>query len=233
MCIHDTKYMTIPALQQFVHAILATDIVIFTIQDGKLKVLLIKMTREPYIGSWAIPGGLIAPDESADEAALRHLRAKTNVKDVYLEQLYTFGSVNRDPRGRVVSVAYFALIPSTNISLKTTEDYGGIDWFPVKKLPELAYDHREIIAKAVDRLKSKLAYSTISYSLLPKEFSLSELQTVYEVILARHLDKRNFRKKILSLGLIRSTGKKRRGDANRPAELYTFKKRIPEFVDIL
>lgn len=225
--------MTIPALKQFVHAILATDIVIFTIHEGKLKVLLIKMTRKPYVGSWAIPGGLIAPDESADDAALRHLRAKTNVKDVYLEQLYTFGGVNRDPRGRVVSVAYFALIPSTHASLKTTTDYAGIDWFTIKNLPPLAYDHKEIIAKAVERLKSKLSYSTISYSLLPKEFTLSELQSVYEVILDRALDKRNFRKKVLSLGLMRSTGKKRRGDANRPAELFVFKKRIPEFVDIL
>ncbi|MEK7648681.1 MAG: NUDIX domain-containing protein [Patescibacteria group bacterium] len=229
----DTKYMPIAPLKQFVHAILATDIVIFTIQNGQLKVLLIKMTRQPYVNMWAIPGGLITPDESADEAALRHLRAKTNVKDVYLEQLYTFGRVDRDPRGRVVSVAYFALIPSTNVSLKTTADYAGIDWFPIKKLPSLAYDHSEIISRAIDRLKSKLAYSTISYSLLSKEFTLSELQSVYEVILGRKLDKRNFRKKILSLGLIRATGKKRRGTANRPAELYTFKKRIPEFVDIL
>ncbi len=225
--------MTLPALKQFVHAILATDIVIFTIHDGQLKVLLIKMTRAPYTGKWAIPGGLIAPDESADQAALRHLQAKTNVKDIYLEQLYTFGRIDRDPRGRVVSVAYFALIPSINVHLKTTADYAGIDWFPVKKLPPLAYDHSEIIACAIERLKSKLAYSTISYGLLPKEFTLSELQSVYEVILARTLDKRNFRKKILSLGLIRPTGKKRRGPANRPAELFIFKKRIPEFVDIL
>lgn len=212
---------------------LATDVVIFTVQSNQLKVLLIKMKKEPYMSAWAVPGGLVNPNESVDQAAKRHLSAKTGVYDVYLEQLYTFGEVKRDPYGRVVAVAYFALIPSAGLVLKTTEKYSNVAWVPVKKLPSLAYDHKEIICVAVERLKAKLGYTTISYSLLPKEFSLSELQNVYEIILGKDLDKRNFRKKILARGLVQATGEVRRGEASRPAALFAFKKRISQLVDLL
>jgi 8-oxo-dGTP diphosphatase len=212
---------------------LATDVVIFTIQKNQLQVLLIEMKKDPFLGMWAIPGGLVDVDESVDQAAGRHLLAKTGVKNVYLEQLYTFGDVRRDPYGRVVSVAYFALIPHKGISLKTTHEYGGVAWFPVHKLPKLAYDHKEMIRTAVDRLKAKLGYTTISYSLLPREFSLSELQQVYEIILGKTLDKRNFRRKILDRGLVRTTGNVRRGETSRPAALFAFKKRVPQLIELL
>jgi len=182
---------------------------------------------------WAIPGGLVKSNESVEQAAKRHLSVKTGVHDVYLEQLYTFGDIQRDPYGRVVSVAYFALIPNSGVTLKTTEKYTDIMWISIKKLPRLAYDHKEIIRVAVQRLKAKLGYTTISYSLLPKEFTLSELQNVYEIILGKNLDKRNFRRKILERGLVQTTGKVRRGEASRPAALFAFKKRIPQLVELL
>ncbi|MDO8571962.1 MAG: NUDIX domain-containing protein [bacterium] len=219
--------------KKYPHAVIATDVVILTVHEEQLRVLLIKMKKKPYIGMWAVPGGLVQGSESVDAAAKRHLIEKTGVKDIFLEQLYTFGRVNRDPFGRVVSVAYFSLIPNANLQLKTTKDYEDVAWFSVKKLPKLAYDHDEIIHNAINRLKAKLGYSTISYSLLPKEFTLSQLQHIYEVILSTSLDKRNFRKKILSLGLVKKIGKKRIEGASRPAELYMFLKRFPSIADVL
>ncbi len=169
--------------KKYSHAVIATDVVIFTVHEEQLKVLLIKMKKKPFVGMWAIPGGLVHGKESVDEATQRHLVEKTGVKDVFLEQLYTFGRVNRDPFGRVVSVAYFALIPNAGLKLKTTADYDDVAWFSMKKIPKLAYDHNEILQTAMRRLKAKLGYSTISYSLLPREFTLSQLQHIYEVIL--------------------------------------------------
>jgi 8-oxo-dGTP diphosphatase len=214
-------------------AVIATDVVIFTVHKNHLKILLIKMKRKPYIGYWACPGGLVRPNESVNEAAKKHLFDKAGLEDVYLEQLYTFGEPDRDPFGRVVSVAYFALIPTSGIELKTTKEYADIAWFTVKSLPKLAYDHKQVIEIAEERLKNKLAYSNIIYSLLPEEFTLGELQGMYEIILGRKLDKRNFRKKIFSLGIIGSTGKKRIGEASRPAGLYKFVNRDPRIVEML
>jgi len=223
-----------PVIKTFKHAVIAVDTVIFTIKDDKLQVLLIKMKKEgPYIGSWAMPGGLVLPKESIDDAAERHLKDKTGLKDVYLEQLYTFGDVDRDPFGRVVSVAYVALTSISGLNLKTTERYADVSWFSVNKLPQLAYDHKEIIKYAVNRLCAKLEYTNVVYSLLPVEFTLSELQKTYEIILDKELDKRNFRKKILSLYLVEKIGKKTIGGAHRPADLYRFKKRVPQMVEIL
>lgn len=219
--------------KKYTFAVIATDVVIFTVQEGQMKVLLIQMKKAPFTGQWAAPGGLVKPNESVDKAAERQLVAKTGVRNVYLEQLYTFGKVKRDPFGRVVSVAYFALIPYGGLRLKTTKEYEDVTWFPIKKLPKLAYDHAEIIRYAVERLKSKLEYTNIVYSLLPKEFALSELQGLYEIILGKKFDKRNFRKKILSLPLLKKLGKKRGGDANRPAELYSFTRRKPLRIRVL
>ena len=225
--------MPLQRQKKYSHAVIATDVVIFTVHEEQLKVLLIKMKKKPFGGMWAIPGGLVRGKESVDEAAQQHLIEKTGVHDVFLEQLYTFGRVDRDPFGRVVSVAYIALIPNAGITLKTTADYDDVAWFPIKKLPRLAYDHHEILEMAVQRLKAKLGYSTISYSLLPKEFTLRQLQHIYEVILGHQLDKRNFRKKSVSLNLLKKTGKKRTRDISRPAELYVFAKRSPLFIDVL
>ncbi|MFA6588595.1 MAG: NUDIX domain-containing protein [Patescibacteria group bacterium] len=214
-------------------AAIATDVVIFTLKQGELQVLLIKMKKQPFEKCWAAPGGLVKPMESVEAAARKQLALKTGVKNIYLEQLYTFGEVKRDPFGRVVSVAYFALIPSDSVTLHTTKEYADVRWFPVKKLPALAYDHAKIIDTAVRRLQSKMGYTNIVCNLLPKAFSLSELQGVYEIILNKHFDKRNFRKKILSLKLVKPMGKKREGEANRPAQLYTFANRLISQAEIM
>ena len=217
----------------FAHPIPAVDIVIFTVYQEKLKVLLIKMKKAPYEKCWAAPGGLVRTEESVDKAAKRSLFDKIGVKDIFLEQLYTFGKVNRDPFGRVVSVAYYALIPSKGIRLKTTKEYGGVEWFDIKKLPDLAYDHKEIINLAIKRLQAKLEYTNIICNLLPKEFTMREMQKVYEIILSRKFDKRNFQKKIHSLGMIKKTDKKTIGDAYRPAALYTFIEKKQKIIQIL
>ncbi|MEA3272956.1 MAG: NUDIX domain-containing protein [Patescibacteria group bacterium] len=217
---------------KFKYPIAATDIIIFTVDSSKLKVLLIKMKKSPFLNHWACPGGLVRTDESVESSAKRQLKEKTGVTNVYLEQLYTFGEVNRDPFGRVISVSYFALVPSKNLILRTTKEYGGVEWFPVDKLPSLAYDHKNIIKYALQRLRYKLEYTNVVWSLLPKEFTLSELQKVYKIILDKKLDKRNFRKKILSLKILKKTGGKKYA-AHRPAELYTFKSHKPEIVKII
>ena len=215
------------------HAVLATDIIILTIREGALCVLLIKMKKAPFENMWAAPGGLVKPEESVDTSAMRNLEATTGVKDVYLEQLYTFGRVDRDPFGRVVSVAYYALNPNPDILLRTTSNYAGIGWFDVKQMPALAYDHEEMIQYAVERLQAKLAYTNVVYSLLPKHFTLTELQTTYEIILGRKLDKRNFRKKIQAAGIVRKTELKTQGRASRPAALYRFASRKFRVVQLL
>ena len=211
----------------------AVDSVIFTIENDELNVLLIQMHKDPFKGSWAVPGGLIEQTETTKDAALRILEKQTSVKNVYLEQLGTFDDPERDPLGRVISVAYFALVNNEDTLLHKTDKYADVRWWSVKKLPKLAYDHKQILKTAVERLQAKLEYTNVVWSLLPKEFALTDLQRVYEVILQEPIDKRNFRKKILSLKLIEKTGKKRAGEANRPAELYRFKKRSLQFVDIL
>lgn len=204
----------------------AVDAVLFTIDKEELKVLLIKISRGPYLNKWALPGGSISNEEVLDEAAKNILFQKTNIGDIHLEQLYTFGNVNRDVRKRVVSVAYFALVNNqNNYSIKTTPYYSEIAWWPVKNLPPMAFDHKEMIELAYQRLKNKLGYTNISYSLLPEEFTLTQLQRIYEIILGEKIDKRNFRKRIFSLNIVKNTGKKLKGKAHRPAELYKFLKR--------
>lgn len=214
-------------------AVIATDVVIFTVQNGELKVLLIEMKKNPYKGFWAAPGGLVGPKESVETAASRVLKEKAGLSNIHLEQLYTFGKVDRDPFGRVVSVAYFALISASDLKLHTSDEYSDIKWYPINKVPKLAYDHAEVLKVAKERLQSKLEYTNIVYSLLPEEFTLSELQEIYETILDRGLDKRNFRKKILALKILKKLRKKREGGAHRPAELYSFIKRVPQIIDLI
>lgn len=198
------------------------DIVIFTIRDNDLKVLLIKRKGHPYQNFWAIPGGFVKMDESLEEAAFRELKEETGVSDVYLEQLYTFGEPGRDPRTRVITVAYFALINSEKLELYASTDAEEVRWYSTKELPSLAFDHSKIMDYAITRLRYKLEYTSAGFQLLPEEFTLSELQRVYEVILDKTLDKRNFRKKILSLNILEDTGKKIMKTLHRPARLYRF-----------
>lgn len=219
--------------QKYTHVVVAVDVAIFTIIDQALQVLLIKLKKHPYEQAWALPGGLIRGDESLDDAAKRELNERTGLHGLYLEQLYTFGDIKRDPFGRVVSTAYFALMPGSGRALSALKNSTEVAWCKVAKLPELGYDHPEIIKYALERLRSKLRYSNIVYSLLPKEFTLTDLQSTYEIILGHALDKRNFRKKILSLHLIEAVGKKVSGVPNRPAELYRFTRQKPQIIDIL
>lgn len=215
------------------HIYVAVDAVIFTVRDGELNVLLIQMKKKGYEGEWAFPGGLIAEKETTEHAARRILQTQTGVNDVYLEQLATFDEPKRDKVGRVISVAYVALISDAGVSLKTTSRYSAVKWWPVSKLPTLAYDHSKIGAFAVKRLQAKLGYTNIVWSLLPKEFTLTDLQSTYEAILREVFDKRNFRKKIISLGLIEPTGSLKKGESFRPAALFRFKKKQPMIVEIL
>lgn len=214
------------------HPRVAVDAVLFTIIAGTLRTLLVKIKSGPFVGKWAFPGGLVRIGESLDAAARRELHEKTGVHDLYLEQLYTFGEVNRDPTAHTVAVSYFALVPPREHALTQGEKYLDIAWFPVRALPVLAYDHNAVAACALQRLQAKLSYTNIVYSLLPLEFTLSELQAIYEVILDKKLDRRNFRRKILTLGLLRPLQKTRRG-AHRPAALFAFTRRRPMNVEVL
>jgi 8-oxo-dGTP diphosphatase len=210
----------------------AVDAVLFTISSGELKTLLIKIKKGLFVEQWAFPGGLVQVGESLDDAARRELYEKTGVQDLYLEQLYTFGDARRDPMAHTVAVAYFALVPYVAHELHRGEKYADIGWFPVRSLPQLAYDHNAIAAYALQRLQAKLGYTNIVYSLLPREFTLAELQEIYQVILNQQLDRRNFRRKILALGLLKPLRKTRRG-AHRPATLYSFSRRSPMNVEVL
>lgn len=212
---------------------IAVDNCIFTVEQGELKLLLIQMKKKPYTGQWALPGGLVEEDEDLDDAAQRVLSEETAVKDVYLEQLYTFGDTKRDPLGRVISVAYFALIPTAGIRLHTIDKYSDVRWWPATKLPPLAYDHANIAAYAKKRLAWKVSYSNVVWSLLPPKFTLSQLQKVYEAILNTPLDKRNFRKKIDKLGLIAPVGEKATWGAHRPAMLYRFTSKKMALVEMI
>ncbi len=220
--------------------VVAVDIALFTIQDESLKVLLVKRAAPPFPGWWSLPGGFVGRAESVDEAALRELQEETGITIVYLEQLYTFGDLDRDPRGRVISVSYYALVDWERFQLKahTSAKDGssatkigrsasggkpaGTRWFAVNRLPTVAFDHRKIVASALERLRNKVNYTSAAFQLLPKKFTLSELQRAYEVILGQPLDKRNFRKKMLQLGILKDTRERQLEGRQRPARLYAF-----------
>lgn len=194
----------------------STDIVIFTIRAQQLSVLLVSDATQD---AWILPGGILRQEESLRQCASRELEEKTGVSGVYLEQLYTFGEIN-DSAERIIRVAYYTLIPSEKIHLKAATDTLRVDWFAMNKLPTLATEVRKIIAKAKQRLIAKLDYSTIAFQFMQPEFTLSELQTVYESILEERVDKRNFRKRVLSLESIKETGEVQRNGRHRPAKLY-------------
>ena len=202
------------------------DVVIFTIKDDKLKVLLVKRANEPFKGKWALPGGYIRISETIDEAALRILKEKTNVQNIYLEQLYTFGDPLRHPAARVITCAYFALIRSDDIVLSFEEntEITEVKWHPVNSLPALAFDHKEIIEYSLKRTRERLEFCPIAFQLLPQKFTLTELQKAYEMILMKKLDKRNFRKKFLSLSILKELDEYTKSGSKRPARLYSFDK---------
>lgn len=216
---------------EYPHPAVTTDIVIFTIRDRQLKVLLVKRKGSPYKGKWALPGGFVAMDESLRQCAERELAEETGVSGVFLEQLYTFGDPKRDPRERVITVVYYALIPSDKIEIRAATDAEAVGWFAMDELPRLAFDHSTILKTAKQRLVAKLDYSTIAFQFMPREFTLTELQEVYEIILEEEVDKRNFRKWVLALESIEETGEERRDGRHRPAMLYRLKD--PHKVEII
>src|SRR5215472_17708588 len=198
------------------------DVVMMSLRQGDLHVLLIKRRSWPFEGMWAIPGGFVNMDESLETAAKRELGEETGVEDVYLEQLYTFGDPGRDPRTRVITVVYFALLDSERLQVRAADDAVDVGWFSVYDLPQLAFDHAQILEYALSRMRGKLDYTTIAFNLLPEQFTLRELQQVYEIVLHKRLDKRNFRKKVLATGILEDTGAKKMEGTHRPARLYRF-----------
>jgi 8-oxo-dGTP diphosphatase len=201
-----------------------TDVVIFGIVDETLKVLLIKRKSWPFEGMWAIPGGFVRMEESLEEAAHRELKEETGVDsdDVYLEQLYTFGEPQRDPRTRVITVAYFALVSADKINPEAASDAADVGWFSVYKPPPLAFDHADILDYAITRLRYKLEYTAVGFQLLPEKFTLRELQTTYEIILGAKLDKGNFRSKLRKTDVVEPV-EGFRDTGGRPARLYRFR----------
>ena len=200
--------------------LLTTDVALFTIRQDQLRVLLVRRALEPCKGLWSLPGGFVQDGESLADCAHRELLEETGVDEAYLEQLYTFGDPNRDPRGRVVSVAYFALVGSESLVLEANTDADAAAWFPVDDVPDLVFDHAEILRVARERLSAKAEYSTIAFQFLAEEFTLSQAQAVHEAVLGRTLDKRNFRALLKSRGLVKGTGRKFEDGPHRPAELF-------------
>lgn len=209
-------------LRDYPQPSVTVDIFITSIIDNQFQTLLIKRGLEPFKNHWALPGGFVRIDESAQDAAIRELKEETGLEQAYIEQLYTFSDVKRDPRGRVISIAYFALIPTPDITPIGASDATEAAWFPLNQLPKLAFDHDQIINLAKTRIQNKLSYTTIAKKLLPQEFTLSQLQSIYEIILDKQIDKRNFRKKLLATGLLTPVKAKQLTGSHRPAQLYTF-----------
>ena len=209
-----------PYTYEYPRAALTVDCVVFGFDGSALQVLLIRRAFEPFRNSWALPGGFVQLEETLDEAARRELLEETGLSDVFLEQLYTFGSLNRDPRERVVSVAYYALVKPSAVTAAT--DAAEAKWFDVSKLPSLAFDHKDILAAALTRLRGKLTYQPIGFELLPPKFTLSQLQRLYEAVLGQELDKRNFRKKALSYDILIPLKEKHQDGPHRPAQLFRF-----------
>lgn len=198
------------------------DAVVFGLDETELKVLLIRRAKAPCKGLWAIPGGFIQMDESAEEAVQRKLCEETGIGDLFLEQLYTFSEVDRDPRERVISIAYFALVRPDHLQIRAHGESGDVSWFSLKELPELAFDHAKILEVARTRLRNKIRYQPVGFELLPTSFTMGEIWKLYENALERPIDKRNFMRKIKKLEVLREIAGQRREGAHRPAALYSF-----------
>lgn len=214
-----------PYTYEYPRGALTVDCVVFGFDGTALSILLIRRGLPPYLGDWALPGGFVRIEETLEEAARRELAEETGLSGVFLEQLYTFGAVDRDPRERVVSVSYYALVkPEDHCAIAST-DADETRWFAIDETPDLAFDHRNIYETALSRLRGKLNYQPIGFELLPKKFTLSQLQNLYEAVLGKSLDRRNFRKKVLGFDLLTPLDETYREGAHRPAQLYRFNRR--------
>jgi 8-oxo-dGTP diphosphatase len=211
-----------PYTYKYPRPALTVDCVVFGLADTDLKVLLIERSLPPFQGSWALPGGFVELAESLEAAALRELQEETGIEQIFLEQLYTFGAVDRDPRERVVSVAYYALVNLSAHRVQAASDARRAEWFTVANMPSLAFDHDQVLASALARLKGKVRYEPIGFELLPKKFTLTQLQNLYEMILGIALDKRNFRKRILNMDLLIALEETQKDVSHRAARLYQF-----------
>lgn len=204
---------------------ISVDAVVFGYESGTISVLLIKRKYDPFKGKWAIPGGFVLNHESLEEAVERELQEETGIQINYLEQLYSFGNPLRDPRGRVVSVAYFALVRPNTFKIFASTDAEQVQWFNINELPELSFDHQEILDKAIQRLQSKITYEPLGFELLDKKFPFSDLEKLYTTLLGRDIDRRNFRKKIISLNVLDELDEKALKGSGRPANLFCFNKK--------
>lgn len=200
----------------------AVDAVVFGAEPERLLVLLVERAIPPFLGSWALPGGFVLRDETLEAAVERELSEEAGVGLHFLEQLYTFGDPGRDPRGRVISTAYWGLVRPEAYVPRAASDASGAAWFPVDGLPALAFDHARILSVALQRLQAKVRYQPVGFELLPEAFPLSRLQRLYEIILGRPLDKRNFRRKLQAMNFLVETGAVEQGVAHRAARLYRF-----------
>ncbi|QWX85223.1 NUDIX hydrolase [Cellulophaga sp. HaHaR_3_176] len=201
---------------------LSVDAVVFGYEEGTISVVLIKRKYEPFKGQWAIPGGFVLDNESLEQAVARELSEETGIKINYLEQLYTFGEPKRDPRSRVVSVAYFGLIKPSAFKIFASTDAEEVQWFNIETLPELSFDHAEILKMAIARLQAKITYEPIGFELLDVKFPFSDLEKLYTTLLGRPIDRRNFRKKILNLNVLDELDEKYSKGSGRPANLFKF-----------
>ena len=215
-----------PYTYEYPHPAVTVDIIVFTLDAGRLKVLLIRRGREPFLGMWAMPGGFVDIDESLERAAWRELREETGVRAGHLQQLGAFGRPDRDPRERIITVVYYSAMPRENLQFRAATDASDAALFDVNDLPPLAADHARIVGHAVGRLRQQAADDTFVLRFLPAEFTLSEFQSVCEAISGVGLDKRNFRKRLRAARIVEATGRSRRAVAHRPAGL--FRRRDPD-----
>lgn len=213
-----------PYVYEYPRPAVTTDCVIFGFDEGELKVLLIERGIEPYLGKWALPGGFLNMDEDAEACARRILKKETGLDNLFIEQLYTFSAVNRDPRYRVISIGYYALVKRSDYNAIAGLDTTTVGWFRLNEIPELAFDHHTILNAAKMRLKGKIKYQPIGFELLPERFTMPDLHRLYETVLQESLDRRNFRKKMLSFNILVDTGEVQRGAQNRAPKLYCFDK---------
>ena len=201
---------------------LTVDAVVFGYEEGNISVLLIRRKYDPYKGQWAIPGGFVKNNEALEDSVERELYEETGIKINYLEQLYSFGKLDRDPRGRVVSIAYFGLVRPNTFKIIASTDAEEVAWFSIDELPKLAFDHEEILKIAIERLQGKITYEPIGFELLDKKFPFSDLEKLYTTLLGRDIDRRNFRKKIIGLNVLDELDEKVSKGSGRPANLFQF-----------